>query len=371
MSSDTIRSRFSSYKTQSHTCWGQRSENHQINVQQLWSTVTYMLRAGRGQKTIRSLFSNYTTQSHTNWGQEEVRNPSEHYSAAMKHSHIQTEGRKRSENQITVQQLWNTVTYMLKAWKGQKSIRSLFSSYETQLHTHWGQEEVRKLYQCSAAISHSHIHPESRERSENHQITVQQLWNTVTYTLRAGRGQKTIRSLFSSYETQSHTRWGQEEVRKPWDHCSAAMKHSHIHPEGRKRSENHQINVQQLWNSHIHPEGRKRSENYQITVQQLWNTVTYRLRAGRGQKTIRSLCSSYEIQSHTFWGQEEVRKPSDHCAAAMKHSHIQAEGRKRSENHQINVQQLWNTVTYILRAGRGQKTIRSLFSSYETQSLTC
>jgi len=79
-------------------------------------------------------------------------------SAVMKHSHIHAEGRKRSEKvQITVQQLRNTITYMLRAGRGWKTIRSLFSSY------------------------------------------------TVTYMLRAGRGQKTIRSLFSSYETQSHT----------------------------------------------------------------------------------------------------------------------------------------------------------------------
>jgi len=214
-------------------------------------------------------------------------------SAAMKHSHIQAKGRKRSEmHQITVQQLWNTVTYNLKAGR------------------------VRKASDhCLTAIQHSHIHAEGRKRSENYQITVQQLWNTVTYKLRAGRGHKTIRSMSSSYETQSHTIWGQEEVRQPSDHCSAAMKHSHIHPEGRKRSKNHQT-----------------------TVQQLWNAVTYILRAGKGQKTIRSLFSSYTTQSHTIWGQVEVRKPSDQCSAAMKYSHIQAEGRKRPENHQTNVQ---------------------------------
>jgi len=148
-------------------------------------------------------------------------------------------------------------------------------------------------------MKHSHILAEGRKRSENHQIIVQQLWNTVTYTLRTGRGQKTIRSLFRSYETQSHTCWGQEEVRKPSDHCSTTMKHSHIQAEGRKRLENHQI-----------------------TVQQLWNTVTYLLWAGRGQKTIRSLFSSYETQSHTSWWQGEVRKPSDECLAAMEHSYI-------------------------------------------------
>jgi len=155
-----------------------------------------------------------------------------------------------------------------------------------------------------------------------YQIKVQQLWNMVTYFLRVGRGQKTIRSLLSN-ETQSHTPWGQGV-----------------------------------------------SENHQITVWQLCNTVTYMLRAGRGQKTIRSMFSSCETQSHTSWGQEEVRKPSHHCSAAMKHSHIHAEGRNRSENHQITIQQLWNTVTYTLRAGTGQKTIRSLFSSYEIQSHT-
>jgi len=203
---------------------------------------------------------------------------------------------------------YTTVTYMLRAGRGQRIIRSLFSSYTTVtyiLRAGRGQKTIRSLFSS---------------------------YETVTYILRAGRGQKTIRSMFSSYETQSHTSWGQAEVKKPSDHCSAAMKHSYIHPEGRKRSENHQI-----------------------TVQQLWNTVTYTLRAGRDQKTIRSLFSSYETQSHTGWGQEEVRKPSDHRSAAMKHSHIHAEGRTRSEYHQITVQQLWNTVTYHLKAGRVRK----------------
>jgi len=221
-------------------------------------------------------------------------------------------------------QPWNRFTYILRASKCQKTIRKRTCSHETGSLTTWEQANATRLSAREpAAMKQVHLHTESRKMWQDYQQDLQP-WHRFTYSLGAGKCDKTISKRSCNHETGTLTPWEQENVTRP----SAKM------------TCNHETHSLALW------------EQENVTRPSAQRTC------------------SHETGSLTVWEQENTTRPSARGAAAMKEVHLHTESMQMPQDHQQEDMQLWNMFTYFLRAGKYHKAISKRICSHETGSLT-
>ena len=161
-------------------------------------------------------------------------------------------------------QPWNRFTYSLRVWKWHKIISKRICSHEAGSLAPWEQENVTTpSTRKPATMKQVHSLTVSRQMPQNHQKEDLQLWSRSTYFLGTEKCHNTISERTCSYETGSFTPWEQENATRPSERRPAAIKQVHLHTECRNMPQDHQ------------------QENMQP-----WNWFTYKLRAGKYDKTM-------------------------------------------------------------------------------------
>jgi len=123
----------------------QMPQDHQQQLLQLSTGITYKLRAGKCHRAISNSSCINESGSLTYWGQANATKPSATALASISQDHLQTEDRQMPQGHQ--QQLWHLltrITYSLRAEKCHKTISNSSCTYQPGSHTPWGQENATR-----------------------------------------------------------------------------------------------------------------------------------------------------------------------------------------------------------------------------------
>jgi len=98
--------------------------------------------------------------------------------------------------------------------------------------------------------------------------------------------------------------------------------------------------------------------------------ITYSLQACKCHKTISKKACTCQPESHTYWEQANVTRPSARWPAHVNQNHLLSEIRQMPEDHQQENQHMSTTITYILQACKCHKTISKWACTCQPESLT-